>query len=333
MERPNSSTVGLLLTRVVFPKSAWLSAIGVDTDWPMHGLPDTLHLDNAAEFKSRALRSGCRDYSIKLSYRPVGRPHFGGHIERLNRTLMDRVHSLPGSTGPSPKGRKKNAPEKSATLTLREFEQWLALEIAGRYHHSPHQGLRGASPVDTWNSFIKARAPRKLPPIENTSMAFLIQFLPIARRKIQADGLTLFHIRYWHPIFVAWRVLGVQVIVRYHPENLSRIFVSCDGGDVVEARYADLRRPPITLFEQRSALRAIRAAGRRDVSEMHIFVTIESQRQVIAASKKEKKKAITGIPKRSHKTSAKRTSPSDTSTTELGVDYNKSVVPFDVEQW
>jgi len=32
MKRPNSSTVGLLLTRVVFPKSAWLAAIGVDTD-------------------------------------------------------------------------------------------------------------------------------------------------------------------------------------------------------------------------------------------------------------------------------------------------------------
>ncbi|MDB5787329.1 MAG: transposase [Caballeronia mineralivorans] len=39
-------------------------------------------------------------------YRPVGRPHFGGHIERLNRTLMERIRGLPGATESSPKGRK-----------------------------------------------------------------------------------------------------------------------------------------------------------------------------------------------------------------------------------
>ncbi len=55
----------------------------------MRGIPRTLHLDNAAEFKSRALRSGCREYGIELMYRPVGKPHFGGHIERLNKTLME----------------------------------------------------------------------------------------------------------------------------------------------------------------------------------------------------------------------------------------------------
>jgi putative transposase len=83
MERPGAATVGLLLTRVVLPKAAWLAKIGVEADWPMRGIPRVLHLDNAAEFKSRALRSGCREYGIDLMYRPVGKPHFGGHIERL----------------------------------------------------------------------------------------------------------------------------------------------------------------------------------------------------------------------------------------------------------
>lgn len=57
----------------------------------------------------------------------------------------------------------------------------------------------------------------------------------MAARTIQADGLTLFHIRYWHPIFVAWRVANRSVVVRYHPEDLSRIFVSKDGKDHLEA--------------------------------------------------------------------------------------------------
>ncbi|WP_418219676.1 hypothetical protein [Burkholderia vietnamiensis] len=32
--------------------------------------------------------------------------------------------------------------------------------------------------------------------------------------------------------------------IRYHPEDLSRIFVSAGRGSFVEVRYADLRRPP-----------------------------------------------------------------------------------------
>ncbi|MGN8139160.1 hypothetical protein ACTJLC_31220 [Paraburkholderia sp. 22099] len=129
MDRPGAATVALLLTRVALPKAEWLNKLSVQADWPMHGVPRILHLNNAAEFKSRALRTGCSEYGIELMYRPVGRPHFGGHIERLNRTLMERVRGLPGSTGSSPKGRKAHPPEKQAVLTLHEFKQWLALEI------------------------------------------------------------------------------------------------------------------------------------------------------------------------------------------------------------
>jgi hypothetical protein len=97
--------VGLLLTRAALCKVPWLAKIEVDADWPMRGIPRVLHLDNAPEFKSRSLRSGCREYGIDLLYRPVGRAHFGGHIDRLNRTLMERVRGLPGATASSPKGR------------------------------------------------------------------------------------------------------------------------------------------------------------------------------------------------------------------------------------
>ena len=69
MERPNAGTVGLLLSRVVLSKQAWLVTIGVEADWPMHGLPKALHLDNAAEFKSRALRNGCGQYGAHVPTR------------------------------------------------------------------------------------------------------------------------------------------------------------------------------------------------------------------------------------------------------------------------
>ncbi|MFP3559967.1 Mu transposase C-terminal domain-containing protein, partial [Paraburkholderia sp. SIMBA_049] len=61
---------------------------------------------------------------------------------------------------------------------------------------------------------------------------------------MQADGLTQFHVRYWHPIFVAWRETRRAVTVRIHPEDLSRVFVA-----------AGKRRIP------RSSLRRLEAAG------------------------------------------------------------------------
>lgn len=91
--------------------------------------------------RSRALRAGCAQYGIELIYRPVGCPHFGGHVERLNRTLMERLRGLPGATGSSSKGRKERKAEERAALTLAECGRWIVLETAQRYHHSPHRDM------------------------------------------------------------------------------------------------------------------------------------------------------------------------------------------------
>lgn len=131
MERPSAATVALVISRVVLDKQPWLAHLGLELTWPMHGIPRMLHLDNAAEFHSRALRLGCTEYGVELCYRPVGRPHFGGHIERLNRTLMQRLKGLPGATGNSTVGRKLRKPEVTASMTLHELERWLGAAKTG----------------------------------------------------------------------------------------------------------------------------------------------------------------------------------------------------------
>ena len=58
----------------------------------------TVHADNAKEFRGTMLRKAYQEYGIHLHWRPVRRPHFGGHIERLLGTLNHEIHNLPGST-------------------------------------------------------------------------------------------------------------------------------------------------------------------------------------------------------------------------------------------
>jgi putative transposase len=334
MERPNAATVALLLTRVAFPKAPWIESLGLDElAWPMHGIPQSLHLDNAAEFKSKALRTGCAEYGITLTYRPVGQPHFGGHIERMNRTLMDRLRGVPGSTGNSTKGRKERKPEKHAAMTLREFEQWMVLEIAQRYHHSEHRGLMGASPDSVWKTLTEGTAIRVLPADVEQQKRFLIQFLPLVSRTIQQDGLTLFYIHYWHPVFAAWRVSRKKVLVRYHPDDLSRVYVSTNGKDYLEVHYADLRRPRISLADQREARRILRAQRQVDVCEALIFKTLDQQRELIS-----KAQTRTRATRRKQGKIGKVMTPKvlrgdGKASAATEIDYSKPVIPYHAEIW
>ena len=157
----------------------------------------------------------------------------------MNRTLMQRLKGLPGATGNPTVGQivehKARESANGAALSLKEFERWLALEVAHRDHHSQHRGLMGGTPASAWATLAQVCPPRLLPSEPDEALRFLVRFMPVAVRTIQADGLTLFHIRYWHPIFVAWRVAHRSVMVRHHPEDLSRIVVSKDGKDYLEA--------------------------------------------------------------------------------------------------
>jgi putative transposase len=67
LETPSAVSVALALTHAVLPKDLWLADRQLDLSWPMAGIPDCLHLDNAPEFDSLALVRGAQEYGISLS--------------------------------------------------------------------------------------------------------------------------------------------------------------------------------------------------------------------------------------------------------------------------
>ncbi len=82
---------------------------------------DKLDADNAKEFKTDALSRGYPEWDIQLDWRPIGSPHYGGHIERLIGTLMSRIHLLPSSSDLNPHKRGKYKPGKKSRLTMTEL--------------------------------------------------------------------------------------------------------------------------------------------------------------------------------------------------------------------
>jgi putative transposase len=276
LDHPSILRAGVCVAQSVFEKGTWLAERGIDLPWPVSGLPRAVHVDNAGEFHSSAFTRALEDFGVEVIYRPIARPHFGGHIERLIGTTMGAVHVLRGTTFSSVKDRAAYSSEGRATMTLRELERWLALEILGKYHHRVHSAL-SRPPIAVWSELAVSNSPRM--PQDRTE--FLAGLLPYEMRLPRRDGFHLFNIRYWSDALV--KLLGrheQKLMVRYDPRDLSRVWIRRPDGRHVEARYKNLGREPISLWEHGRVMERLRAQGRKEVSEEILFRAIGEQRRI-----------------------------------------------------
>jgi len=280
-EAPSATVAGLCLAHAALDKAAYLRGIGVEADWPCQGRPGEVFVDNGSEFHSDAFGRGCAQHGILLRHRPLGAPHWGGIIERVVGTAMAMVHELPGTTFSNPAERGEYDSDKAACLTLAELERWLVLAVTGPYHNSVHGGL-GEPPLARWKAGVAEHGP---PPAVADDRAFLVDFLPVVRRRVTREGIVCDHIAYYNgalrPLVARRDQLG-PVLVRRDLRDLSRVWVlDPDDGSYVEVPYSRQERPAISLHEHRLAVAHLRAQGRAQVDEDAIFRAVQRQREVV----------------------------------------------------
>jgi putative transposase len=102
------------------------------------------------------LQKACKEYGISINWRPVKKPHWGGHIERLLGTFARDIHALPGTTFSDIKRRKNYNSSAKAAMTLSELEEWLHVYIVEKYHQKKHSGI-GTSPILRYSEGIFMR--------------------------------------------------------------------------------------------------------------------------------------------------------------------------------
>lgn len=334
LEAPSSLSVALCLAHVVSDKAPWLTRLGIDAVWPS-GMPEAVHLDNAAEFHAAALVRGCEEHGIAVHHRPVATPHYGGHVERLVGTVMGEVHLLPGTTFSNIAERGTYDSDGRAVMTLSEFDTWLARQVAVLYHGDIHRGIE-RTPLGAWNSAVAAGASVRAVPDPDR---LRIDFLPAEHRQPRRDGVELFKIGYWHDALPKLAARGAgKLPVRYDPRDLSRVWLRPLGEDAyLELRYKDLRQPPVTLWEWRAARKHLLAQGRREIDAAARFEAVEAQRRLIAeaaqktraARRTAERTAQAGITRRGGNP-AKR--PADGGA-PLGIDYSQPPEILEVEEW
>jgi putative transposase len=116
-------------------------------------------------------------------------------------------------------------------------------------------------------------------------MRFWLTFLPEQERTLRPTGIHLFGLRYWSAALSADVGRSERrLLVKYDPRDMARIFVRRPSGNFVEARYADVTLPSITLHEALTARRTLLAKGRREVDAQTIVRTAFAQRELVQAA-------------------------------------------------
>jgi putative transposase len=155
------------------------------------GIPERLYVDNGANYRSRQLALVCAKLGTALIHARPHQPQGKGKIERFFRTL--RAALLTQLTG-------------ADTVSLDALNRRLWGFIEGEYHHTPHRGLDGKTPLEQW---ALVGDPVRFPDAGLNEL-----FLFEAKRRVMNDRTVSLNGRIYEVDAI---LVGETVILRYDP--------------------------------------------------------------------------------------------------------------------
>lgn len=298
---PSETSVAMCVAHSMLPKEEWLLLHEVDSEWPVWGVPQTIHVDNGADFRSNNFQHSCLAYNINLEFRPVKRPQYGGHIERMLGTLLREIHNLPGTTFSSIKDREGYDSEKHAAMTKSEFEHWLVTLICKFYHQRLHSTI-GITPIKKWEIGIFGNGETLgvgMPPRTIDRHTVLLDFLPSFRRTVQTFGVTIDGMNYYAEALRPWinsRDLETgkkrELVFRRDPRDISTIwFFDPNLKLYFKIPFANQSLPSMSIWEYQQAKEKLRREGAESINEHEILRTITELRTIVEDSQQRTKKA------------------------------------------
>ena len=300
LEPPGYFSVAQTLLMGILPKESLLKELGIDGKWEIWGIPKKIHVDNAKEFRSSYLENFCEEYGIVLDYRPRKTPHYGGHIERLIKTINQEIHNLAGTTFSNTVEKKEYKPEKYATFTLLELEKWLVEYIVNYYHKRIHTEL-GMTPEEKFQIGIfgggrtKGMGLPKLITGEEAKKLWL-SLLPSFKRTIQKDGVHFGGLRYFDSVlkpFIRYGRKGEKQKVytfKYDPRDVRFVyFKHPETGEYYRIPCRDRRLPKLSIWELKEMKKKLNLKKR--YNEMQLVESIRKLVEIEEEAEKKTKKA------------------------------------------
>jgi len=193
LDAPAGISVAMCVAHSILPKENWLIAHDVNGEWPVWGVPKVLHADNGPDFQSEDVKKSCSNLGIENQFRPVKRPRYGAHIERLMGTFAQTLKDMPGRTYSNQADRAGYDSEKHSALTFDEFETWLIREIL-IYNEAYHSKIY-MSPSRKWHIGVFGNTDQDplvgIPPRPTDPFTLQRDFLPSFERTVQHYGVQI----------------------------------------------------------------------------------------------------------------------------------------------
>jgi putative transposase len=295
LDAPSSTSIALCMANAVVPKEEYLSRLGVNAQWPVWGFPTKVFVDNGSDFRSESFVRSASMKGIHVEYRPAGRAHYGGHIERLIGTTMSNVHHLPGTTFSNVPTRGEYQSEQHAAMTLIELERVIVRWFCNIYHQRVHSELK-MPPIKKWEIGIYGEQGIGPPAMPSSPETVLIDFLPIFDRTIQQTGVDIEGARYSADCLARWlhsKEPGTngkvtrKFVFRRDPRDISRIwFFDPELKQYFRIPFADLMLPPTTAAEFNAAKKKLHDQGHKSVNQSLIHSALaENDTEVANAVK------------------------------------------------
>ncbi|AXK48471.1 transposase [Aliarcobacter trophiarum LMG 25534] len=297
MNAPSVTSVGMCVSNAILPKDLLLSKFDINSNWNVWGYPETIHVDNGADFRADAVKRAGLAHGINIEFRPVGRANFGGHIERVIGTLMHEIHNLPGTTFSNIKQRGEYNSDANASMTFSEFEKWILTFITKIYHKRIHSSL-SLSPEQQWEEGLFADESgigfiQK--PSNNSSI--ILDFLPIYERTIQKNGVNIEGLNYYDHVLrtkINQMENGKkkQFIFKRDPRDISYIwFYEETTQEYFKINVANQNMPSMTAWEFDLIKTELKNKGLKRVNQDAILEAREELHKQIEQSVKSSKKA------------------------------------------
>lgn len=300
LDAPSTTSVAMCLSHSILPKSNWLAHLEIDLDWMVWGVPKKVHVDNGADFTSDTLRIGCMENNINLEFRPVAKPQYGGHIERLLGTFQINLKDLDGKTFNSPKRRGKYDSEKNAVFDFDSLEKWLTNAII-KYHHEKHDVI-GVPPATKWMMAVEGELedlPRGWPDVPIDPKAIELSFMPHTFRTIRSQGIVWDGIYYFSDNIRS--LIGSvdpetrkpkKYIVRRDPRNITCIWVYDDQSKYyLKVPFADPTLSFRSIWDLNETKAHLKRLGQTEYNEGMLSRAYDNMRAIEDDAKKTTKAA------------------------------------------
>ncbi|MCW0234745.1 MAG: Mu transposase C-terminal domain-containing protein [Ferrovibrio sp.] len=189
---PSAYTVGLCIKHICTPKDGEGDENGeAKAPWPVFGVPDTIIVDNGAEFDSAQFNGGCYALGIDVVRAPVRTPQYKGKVERLFGTVaMDVVQKIPGYVHANVIKRGDYKAEEEAVCTLSDFLAAFDLWVRKIYRVREHRGI-GMSPAEKWEEATKKYSVRLPSDVSQLNLLLTLTAMrALTRKGIEYRGLV-----------------------------------------------------------------------------------------------------------------------------------------------